>query len=951
MQWKHGLPAWVLASLLVSRLPVCAATRVVDSKSPAASDSNPGTRARPFKTISAAARSVRPGDTVLVRPGIYREAVHLTISGSEGKPITFRSEVPYAAILEGADTIREFQPESAGVWSFAAPGLIALGSDPNAGEWIPAEQVYVSDVPLERVTQKSALIPGTFLLDYDRKRVLVAPLENQDIGKAQVLFSVRGGLIAAEQPLNDIHITGFTLRHNNDWFGSLHALTICGQRWQVENNHIFWSSYAGIAFRHSNHCVVRNNLIDWSGAENVVGNSTANLLFENNRLLHGNWKRQGPDFEGGALKMVSTYDSMYRNNEAAYFYGYGLWFDIGCGDNVFQSNTVHDSRYGGSLFAEISWRVQFLDNIIYNTAFGLQPGETSECTLRRNMVFNNDWGVYLRDDGHRRTATEYGRQSVESYKKNILADIPGLTAERVERLGADYDKYWVQPENFQVAYTDFSDNLVFNNGIGYTEHRRYGQPSDLAVAIHDNTSDNNIFWSPSPGNLFGYESGNYTGLTDWQQATGRDAHSLYADPLAPATPLPRWAMAQTQTMGLETAPPQRNQRPAPDTCPVAERGGSGRQAFAFFGFAGRCGARPGGESVRLHAGRQADAGLLDAAHRGTSPGALERRDGCGRCGGRLWEQNAAAHRRRSYEPDGGLYSYVCAGGRQCHHRSRVRTVNRRKYDYHTFGAGSGNAFRSASWAGGGYFSDTGLVVLEDLLDPNWIAEVRSAYNAALEARIAVHGLEAVQQTPMEKNHLSFYPALVPPFSDLRLIANPIAVQIAEVLLGENFQCTYYHSNTSYPGSGTQNIHRDSGHLFGTAFPFALPAACLALNVPLCDFTEANGSTEVWPGTHLMVDRDSADGGRLAERAAEMPSLRTNIPAGSLVLRDMRMWHRGMPNTTDMARTMLALIYRRNWLADSATLNIPHSTWEGWTEAARKIFRGNKIVSDAEADSA
>ncbi len=242
------------------------------------------------------------------------------------------------------------------------------------------------------------------------------------------------------------------------------------------------------------------------------------------------------------------------------------------------------------------------------------------------------------------------------------------------------------------------------------------------------------------------------------------------------------------------------------------------------------------------------------------------------------------------------------------------------------------------------FRDSGFVVLTNLFDREWIAELRQAYDHALATYIAVKGgIEGAQQNPAEKNHLSFYPPLTPPISDPRILANPIAVQIMEALLGKDLRCGFYHSNTSYPGSGTQHIHRDSSHIFGTEVTSALPVTSLALNVPLCDFTEANGSTEVWPGTHLMVDTNPADGSKLEERAAILTSLRTNIPAGSLVLRDMRMWHRGMPNTTDTPRTMLALVYRRSWLTERTILTIPQSTWDGWPERAREIFRGNNIA--------
>src|SRR5262250_417992 len=81
------------------------------------------------------------------------------------------------------------------------------------------------------------------------------------------------------------------------------------------------------------------------------------------------------------------------------------------------------------------------------------------------------------------------------------------------------------------------------------------------------------------------------------------------------------------------------------------------------------------------------------------------------------------------------------------------------------------------------------------------------------------------------------------------------------------------------------------------------------SVKSCDFTEENGSTEVWPGTHLIVDDGPEDGKALEGRAAQMASVRTNVPVGSLILRDLRTWHRGMPNDADHPRTMLAIVYQ------------------------------------------
>lgn len=47
----------------------------VAQKNQKASDDNPGTAERPFKTINAAAKLLQPGEKVIVHEGIYRECV------------------------------------------------------------------------------------------------------------------------------------------------------------------------------------------------------------------------------------------------------------------------------------------------------------------------------------------------------------------------------------------------------------------------------------------------------------------------------------------------------------------------------------------------------------------------------------------------------------------------------------------------------------------------------------------------------------------------------------------------------------------------------------------------------------------------------------------------------------------------------------------------------------
>ena len=525
----------VLLCLLAAPAP--AATLIVDQKASTAADTNPGTRTRPLKTISAAAKLVKPGDTVLVRPGVYRESVALTISGTEGRSITFQSETPYAAVVDGADIISAFTPDAPGVYSFAAPDLPA-----SAGEFDPGQQVYINGEPLERVTDPAHLSPGTFLLDYAAKRVRLAPLEDQQISTVQVAYARRDGQFAPPTPIDDIHIRGFTILHNASPFGNRFGILISGRRWIVEDNHIFWSSYAGLRMEKSNGCVVRNNLVDWSGATGLGGFANINLTFEGNILKHGNWRRQDTGFDGGAGKWVYTYDSLFKDNECAYDNGWGLWFDLACGGNVYQGNVTHDSAQNAGLFTEISWNTQYLGNVAFNNDQGLMVGESSGCLLKHNVLFNNGTGLYMRGDDRRLTATEYGYQSVASFRKLLTDNIPSLDPDRLDAISREYDTYWIAPKAHQVKDNRITENMFLDNNRGYYEWRNYAKPSDVDADIV-NASDDNIFFGTPQNALFTYSDGSYADLNAWHKASDRDGRSIVADPRDPATPPPAWAQA------------------------------------------------------------------------------------------------------------------------------------------------------------------------------------------------------------------------------------------------------------------------------------------------------------------------------------------------------------------------------------------------------------------------
>jgi hypothetical protein len=70
--------------------------------SPSGRDGAAGKADAPLRRVQEAVDRARPGDTILLQPGIYSEPVRFDHGGSEGKPITLRAVERWKAVLDGA---------------------------------------------------------------------------------------------------------------------------------------------------------------------------------------------------------------------------------------------------------------------------------------------------------------------------------------------------------------------------------------------------------------------------------------------------------------------------------------------------------------------------------------------------------------------------------------------------------------------------------------------------------------------------------------------------------------------------------------------------------------------------------------------------------------------------------------------------------------------------------
>jgi len=156
-----------------------------------------------------------------------------------------------------------------------------------------------------------------------------------------------------------------------------------------------------------------------------------------------------------------------------------------------------------------------------------------------------------------------------------------------------------------------------------------------------------------------------------------------------------------------------------------------------------------------------------------------------------------------------------------------------------------------------------------------------------------------------------------PYVFAELVANPWVIQVTQALLGAGVKNTYFSGNTNLPGSAAQPVHTDGQQLWVDQ-PAAHPAAALIINVAPLQVSPENGSIELWPGSHqeMVITPDSTSikvpAADLARREKVSAPIRGNTEKGDVLIRDDRLWHRGMPNRSNLPRPMIAMIHRTGW---------------------------------------
>jgi hypothetical protein len=369
--------------------------------SPTGNNSNSGSSATSaLQTISAAANLAQPGDTVLIEPGTYHEAVGVPRGGTSSAPITFKAVKPGTAIIDGADPLGNWTHNSGSnpvfttAWNhdFLRGGSRFYGGPTTDGTSTAigyAEEFLYNGAPLIQVLSSSSLAAGKFYVNYSARTVSVWLPGGATPTSSNMEGATRNHLFfAASTSVQYVRVDGLIMEHAANFSQDQAVITATG--WRISNTTVEWVSAGAIGIKGDDNLMFNDKALH--DGQTGFGGTGNNDLFVQDETAFNNWKGFTPFREAGGGKFAQSdgfyFDQYYAHDNV----GPGLWFDAGNANFVVVNSFIYDNKglfqnyEGTGLELEISdgpGRVEY--NTFYgNTGASLDICETQGITAAHN---------------------------------------------------------------------------------------------------------------------------------------------------------------------------------------------------------------------------------------------------------------------------------------------------------------------------------------------------------------------------------------------------------------------------------------------------------------------------------------------------------------------------------------------------------------------------------------
>lgn len=469
-----------------------------------------------FSSIQAAVMAAKPGDTVTVCRGTYRETVVFPLGGeTDDCRITLRAKLGDEVVITGAEPVEpvEWSTDRGGVYRLVKDNRYFDSFNPFAERWAAKSDdypdyfscgcVYLGDTDLRQVFTPGDVYdtPLSWYSETEESHTTVwanfggidptNPASHTEINK-------RKQCITAAWNLGYITIDGIAITRgcgpktvNFAQYGSRPmegALsTNGGYRWIIENCKAYQNRGVAIDYglgsrghqnanggepqRYGHHLIRGCNASD-NGTNGVMAYRGAyteicNCVFANNNTLNTGLLSEGYVKNVNSGFGINVHDNYFYSNQA--WDTFSIWFDCEDDGAQIQNNIIYSAGPEGHGFSVIYWEQSggwclCANNILVNNGF--VNISNSNVYMVNNLFLNNTKGAFF--PGLLDPFKSYG---YNGYTRVLRAMKPGTLTPICTR-GTDGDSHYESYVRFNKAY----GNIFF--GIGMTSSSRADEVAD-----------------------------------------------------------------------------------------------------------------------------------------------------------------------------------------------------------------------------------------------------------------------------------------------------------------------------------------------------------------------------------------------------------------------------------------------------------------------------------------
>ena len=298
------------------------------------------------------------GTTFCLTRGVHRLRTFVVPKDGD----TFAGEP--GAILSGARILRSFTYRD-GHWIVHAQlpeNAIAAGQCKQAGtNCTLANDVFIDNRPLRRVSLASAVTPGAFYNDEVTHTIEIAtnPAGHR-VEEAVATRAFKGW----HTGVDNVTIVGLVIEKfaNEAGIGAINGRP----SWKAIGNIVRLNHGGGI----QDAGLIRGNIVRENGQIGVLGSYETGQVVAGNDIGFNNYAGFDPSWEAGGAKWIRSRKLVVRRNHVHDNDGPGLWTDGSSRDVLYDHNVVQRNS-GPGILHEISYAAVVKQNVVTGNGFGL----------------------------------------------------------------------------------------------------------------------------------------------------------------------------------------------------------------------------------------------------------------------------------------------------------------------------------------------------------------------------------------------------------------------------------------------------------------------------------------------------------------------------------------------------------------------------------------------------